>query len=118
MKVILSDFDKNTNIYDDGHNIWSTMKLHKAAEGLEPFDVPLASIDLSRRPWGDMNLSSLIHHMKRINESDLSFPIIFDDEGILADGYHRVCKAIMEGKETIKAVRLFKMPEPDRKSDN
>lgn len=28
--------------------------------------------------------------------------------------YHRLCKAILEGKETIKAIRLLEMPAPDR----
>lgn len=113
--VVLSNFDYAENEYSDGTNVWSALKLHKAAEGLIAFDVPLASMNLSAKPWGDnMNLNSMLHHYKRIQEADLSYPIIYDDEGILADGWHRVCKAVMEKHQTIKAVRLTKMPEPDR----
>jgi len=113
--VVLSNFDYAENEYSDGTNVWSALKLHKAADGLQAFDVPLASINLSSKPWGDdMNLNSMLHHYKRIQEADLNYPIIYDDEGILADGWHRVCKAVMEKHQTIKAVRLTKMPEPDR----
>lgn len=40
-------------------------------------------------------------------------PIILDDLGYITDGWHRVAKAILEGKETIKAVRIQNMPAPD-----
>jgi len=29
------------------------------------------------------------------------------------DGMHRVCKALISGLKTIKAVKLLAMPEPD-----
>ena len=29
------------------------------------------------------------------------------------DGGHRLCKAILEGRKTIKAVQFTTMPEPD-----
>lgn len=113
--VTLEDFNYAENEYSDGTNIWSALKLHKAAQGLVAFDVPLASINLSGYPWGEqINTNSLIFHFKRIQEADLNFPIIYDDEGIIADGWHRICKAILEKRQTIKAVRLNKMPEPDR----
>lgn len=113
--VQLEDFNYAENEYSDGTNVWSALKLHKAAEGLPTFEVPLASINLSGYPWGEsINTNSLIYHFKRIQEADLKYPIIYDDEGIIADGWHRICKAILERKQTITAVRLNKMPEPDR----
>ena len=33
--------------------------------------------------------------------------------GQVADGYHRICKAIIEGKTSIKAYRLQEMPPVD-----
>ncbi len=33
------------------------------------------------------------------------------------DGGHRLCKALLEGRRTIRAVRFDVMPEPDEVSD-
>ena len=57
------------------------------------------------------------HRGKRVNQCSLEYPIILDEVGQIADGYHRLCKAILEGKETIKAIRLLEMPAPDRISE-
>ena len=40
-------------------------------------------------------------------------PIILCSDGRLMDGMHRVCKALNHGHETIKAIRLEELPEPD-----
>ena len=37
--------------------------------------------------------------------------------GFIADGWHRIAKAILRGDETIKCVRLKTMPEPDSIED-
>lgn len=44
--------------------------------------------------------------------------VIFEDSGItenryICDGYHRICKAILENKTEIDAIRIQKMPKPD-----
>ena len=49
-----------------------------------------------------------------MQQVDLSYPIIQAPDGWIMDGYHRIAKAILEGKTTIKAVRLPALPEPDR----
>ena len=46
-------------------------------------------------------------------DADMSYPIIMDDEGFIMDGWHRVAKALLEGRETIKAVRFENTPAPD-----
>lgn len=74
------------------------------------FDLPLCGIDLNREPFLVDNFDNFIFQMKRVNETDLKFPIILSDKGQIADGWHRVCKAILEGRETIKAIRLLEMP--------
>jgi hypothetical protein len=48
-----------------------------------------------------------------ISETSLDHPIIIDPEGRVMDGMHRVCKALIGGLKTIKAVKLSAMPEPD-----
>ena len=51
--------------------------------------------------------------MKRVQETDLDHPLILDEEGFIMDGWHRVAKALLEGRETIKAVRFETTPAPD-----
>ena len=47
-----------------------------------------------------------------MNQADLKYPIILDDTGFICDGWHRLLKSIVEGKDTIKAIRLKVMPDP------
>jgi hypothetical protein len=56
--------------------------------------------------------------MKTVYDSDLSFPIILDEDGALMDGRHRVMKAILIGQETIKAVRFDENPRPCKILEN
>lgn len=51
--------------------------------------------------------------MKRCMDSNIDYPIILDNLGQVADGNHRICKALLEGRRTILAYRLQEMPEPD-----
>jgi hypothetical protein len=46
-------------------------------------------------------------------ETDLNYPIILSSDGRVMDGMHRVCKAWMQGEESIKAVRFPIDPEPN-----
>ena len=48
-----------------------------------------------------------------INESDLDSPIILSADGRVMDGMHRVLKALLNGLQSIEAVRFGRDPEPD-----
>lgn len=56
---------------------------------------------------------SLLGHMQLIDEVDLSYPIILNQDGRLMDGMHRICRAVREGKESMPAVRFVTDPDPD-----
>jgi hypothetical protein len=58
-------------------------------------------------------LRKIAQHCRRINNASLEKPIILNADGSLMDGGHRLCKAILEGHKTIKAVQFTSMPEPD-----
>ena len=75
------------------------------------------SIDLSYSPWNLGNMEGIIYHINRVSEVNFDHPIILDDFGQIRDGYHRIAKAIIEGKDTIKAVRLKEMPPIDGKEE-
>jgi len=43
----------------------------------------------------------------------MDYPIILTPKGAIADGRHRLAKAILNGDSTIMVKRLSWMPEPD-----
>ena len=49
-------------------------------------------------------------HARDINEADLSYPIILSPDGKVLDGWHRICKAFLQGTEELDAVQLTTMP--------
>lgn len=99
-----------------GKNVWAAETLYLFAKAKEyPVqDLPLWAIDLSDEPFNARDLNSFIFQCRRVQDCSLEYPIILDNYGQIADGYHRLCKAILEGRETIKAIRLEEMPAPDR----
>ena len=99
---------------DQNGNIWSVLKLIEASKKYEPFDLPMAGIDISKMPWKIESIDDFIYHMDRSFKADLEYPIILDDQGIIADGWHRIAKSIRCGNRFIKAIRLEKMPPIDR----
>ena len=102
------------NVYTRDTKQYRVKDLIEISQGLEPFDLPIIGIDLSINPWST-SLSAFLDfckHMNRIKDADYSFPIILDNTGFICDGWHRLAKAILDGKKTIKAVRLTTMPEP------
>lgn len=77
------------------------------------FKLPLAAIPLNCLPFDVNNIDDLIWHMKRVRSADLQYPIILDDYGTVCDGYHRICKAILNGATEIDAIRIETMPATD-----
>lgn len=76
------------------------------------FKYPLAAFSLSVC-WKNETIGDLLQDAKRINNTDLKYPIIIDTDGDIADGYHRCMKAILLGKTEIDAIRMEEMPPPD-----
>ena len=103
--------------YVRGDERWNAESLYLFAKAkeYEVQDLPLWCVDLSTHAFVADTLMQFIFQSKRVNDCSLEFPILLDDCGQIADGYHRVCKAILEGRETIKAIRLQEMPTPDFK---
>jgi hypothetical protein len=93
------------------HTLWEACKIQE----LKEFDVPIASIPLDIVPWDFNNIEDIAYHFKKVEEADFSYPIILDDMGNIRDGYHRLVKAILDGKLTLKVVRMKWMPDFDGK---
>lgn len=104
----------------DGHEAWKVETLWEAAEDLPAYDVPLVGMNIDISPWDDVtnNFLDYLSHVKLIMNADLDYPIILTPLGSIADGRHRIGKAIIEGQTTIKVKRLPFMPEPDMLFDD
>ena len=104
--------------YEDGTGAyWGIARLIDDTKDLEPFDCPLAALDLSYQIWQDNDMVGLAFHCKKVRDADLSKPIIIAWDGCIADGRHRIIKAIIQGKRTIKAVRMTWKPLPCGRTD-
>ena len=114
--VKISNMTFGESEYARGTKVWKAETLYLFAKAKEyPVrELPLWAVDLTDNAFETGNLYNFIFQCKRVQDCSLDYPIILDDCGQIADGYHRVCKAILEGRETIKAIRLEEMPAPDR----
>lgn len=108
--------DYSEETYARGNRRWLTAKLIAASKGIPETDLHINSIDTGMRPWEDSigSIYDFLSHVQRVNNTDLKHPVLLDNEGGIINGWHRVCKAWLEGKETIKAKRFENMPMHDR----
>ncbi len=104
---------------DRGLLAWDVDRLIELATGLTPMAVPLAAIrELDEAFWFRQDgvrptCREVALHAKLMNEADLRFPIILSQDGRVMDGMHRVCRAFIEGRESILAVQFAEDPPPD-----
>lgn len=103
--------------YANGEYVYSVARMISESKGLPVFDMPLAGLNLSDIIWADCDIWGIAFHVHKVNEADLDYPIILDWQGRIADGRHRVIKALSEGRRTIKAVRITWKMTPDRDQD-
>jgi disulfide oxidoreductase YuzD len=107
------NFEENSyERYDLSYDVKDIIELSKKNT---EFKLPIKGIDISVMPWGKQNIKKLCYHIKRINSASMDYPIILDNEGYICDGWHRLVKAIINGDEYIRAIRLTVMPEPMNK---
>ena len=93
------------------HQFW------ELTDGLPVKKVRLSELDgFDEVRWfgGPLNIlptcRAIAEHAHDINEADLSYPIILSPDGEVLDGWHRMCKAFIQGLEEIDAVQLTTMP--------
>ena len=99
--------------------IWDVDRLLELTKDFPRIEVPLSEIrELDETFWFDVNDDAptcrrIALHAKLINETNLNHPIILSQDGGVMDGMHRVCRALIEGRASIHAVRFEIDPEPD-----
>jgi hypothetical protein len=98
---------------------WNVHRLVEQSRALVRERVPLSAIrELNEPYWTNENTQPLtcrevVDHARLMLDCDLAFPIILSSEGRVMDGMHRVCKALLENRTEIEAVRFVHDPAPD-----
>lgn len=117
VKIEVLHLDKSE--YKRDKQVWYAQTLidYCKAKEYKTFDLPLSAVNLSVLMFAVENIADFIFQVRRVENTDLRYPIILDDLGQIADGWHRVCKAILNGDKTIKAVRMESMPAYDKWED-
>ena len=105
--------DKDVQLSRLGNHSWSVARLIELSKGLDVMDIPLDHLNIYYK-YDDLSLRELVGHMMSVNSASLEFPIILDEDGEVMDGRHRIMKALLEGRESIKAVRFEANPAPCR----
>jgi len=102
-----------------GDEYWKASTLYDAAriQKCRVYRLPIEHLDLSTAPFNGGRIYDYVYHAKRILNTDLNIPVIVGPLGGILDGWHRVGKALLEGKTFVKAMRLKEMPHTD-KEDN
>lgn len=107
----------NSQVCQLGGHEWFVARLIELTKDLPVMDVPLKHLNIYHR-YENLTLREMVAHINAVNNADLSYPIILDEDGEIMDGRHRIMKAIITEAETIKAVRFDKNPTPCRVNTN
>ena len=73
----------------------------------KPVEIDLECIDLWSYNLWISDLYDAIVHFKIVEKADLQYPVIVNHKGVIIDGRHRLCKAVMLWHTTIKWIMLL-----------
>jgi len=95
-------------------NVWRVDTLIKAADVLDTFRLHLSRISTGHLiAWHMSNVHDVLNHLTRIRNANLSVPIILRVDGKVMNGWHRIIRAMYEGKRYILAKQFVANPQPD-----
>lgn len=94
-----------------GRHNWAVTRLIQLSKDFPILYIPLDHLNVYCL-YNELSLRDMVSHMQAALSSDLNFPIILDEDGDILDGRHRIMKALLENKQTIKAVRFDENPTP------
>ena len=108
-------FERNGEKY-----LWFTQRLWALAKDLPIFEFEVSSFNcFDKDVWfGSQHkptVKKVLEHYRKIEQARFDYPIILSQDGSIFDGVHRICRAYLDGRKTIPAVKFEIDPEPDRK---
>lgn len=120
-----NDHGQQSMYGDEAGNRWWAKTLWDCAKNISAVDVPIEefkrylklAVWYCDKPRKYPNMRDVIQQASLIAYADLRYPIIcnYDEKGQLRilDGCHRLAKAMMKGKSTIKVKIIKELPPPD-----
>lgn len=86
--------------------------LIEISKDIKPIDIKTETI----YTWYNMLPSSygirdIVELVERVNNADMNYPILMY-QGFIMDGKHRLTKALLEGRKTVKVKVLTELPVP------
>ena len=99
-----------------GKNHWSVERLINLSKDFKIMKIPIDHLNVYHN-YERVTLRQMATYIRAVNDADLDYPIILDEDGEIMDGRHRIVKCLVEGIKTIKAVRFDKNPEPCKRDD-
>lgn len=109
--------ERHSRSVPGGRAYFLTERLWSLTADLPPTEVPIDTIaEFDQDCWfdgGPATCRAVAEHARRIQQADLSYPVILSADGRLMDGGHRIARAWLEGAESVLAVRFTTDPEPD-----
>lgn len=99
---------------------WNLQNIWKQTENFEVQQIKVSDLWDTRykNAWcwqhEDETINNLffLHHMRRVLDADLNYPIILSEENLIFDGVHRLVKAKHLDLEYINYVKFSKDPLP------
>ena len=110
MSVVIKPFTNwQSQMCAIGKCHWSVPRLIQLSKDLPVMIIPMEHLNIYHK-YDNLDLRKMVGHFKAINAAELKYPIILDEDGEVMDGRHRIMKALLENKKTIKAVRFQENP--------
>jgi hypothetical protein len=102
----------------NGLDAWDVDRLIGLAANLPVEEVSLVHLpEVDSVYWFDERerptVRRVVEHFRLVEEVDTSFPILLGPDNRVMDGMHRIARALLEGRQTVLAVRFAELPEPD-----
>lgn len=106
-------------IIDNALHVWDVERLWSLSSTLSPTMRAIADFaELDENCWfldsHPPTLRNVVQHFRRMQETDVVFPIILSAEGRIMDGAHRLARAVCLGEVTVMVVQFDVTPPADR----
>ncbi len=108
---IRDPLDFKTQMAHLGTHNWSVVRLIELSKNFRVMTIPLEHLNVYDK-YDSLTLRDMAMHINAVNNANLKYPIILDEDGEIMDGRHRIIKAMVTGEKTIKAVRFDENPCP------
>lgn len=82
-------------------------KIENGDYSIKELDLDLEIYNLRTDSFSCEDLFEFCVHYQLVQNADLKYPVIINCQGQVVDGRHRICKAILQWKKTIKAIQVL-----------